>query len=292
MDALFWIAGIVILIIAGFKIGGVVAGYGITAFWVIWTLGFSSVFVGYTLTGPLAIFQLIFIIITFLYSKSELQKKRSQEKEIKVANSLVEKLKKDLSRIDNDYLKKNIDNLNSKDISIIDTPQKHRVKLLSSLAIANRQIIILSGWVMSYSVNEEFRNSLKKALTRGVDVFIGYGYQSQTSTSKEEVYNKAENNLKDLQQWSSTNKTKGILEIFYYPNHSKILICDNKYAIYGSFNWLSNGGGTENEERSCIIYKEEFVETEASKIITSLYDPTKPQSKRQLIKRFLPFSRY
>ena len=107
-----------------------------------------------------------------------------------------------------------------------------------------------------------------------------------------ETVNEATKHLKSLQEWTAKKKTKGILEIFHYPNHSKILICDNNYAINGSFNWLSNGGGTENEERSWIINNKKFVQNEIKSIMESLYDPTKPRSRRQLLKQFVPFSRH
>ena len=98
--------------------------------------------------------------------------------------------------------------------------------------------------------------------------------------------------MRDLQEWTSIKKTKGILDTFYFPNHSKILICDTNYAIMGSFNWLSNSGGSENEERSWIVYNKQFIEKELIDITKSLYDPKKPVSRRKLIKNFVPFSRY
>ena len=60
----------------------------------------------------------------------------------------------------------------------------------------------------------------------------------------------------------------------------------------GSFNWLSNSGGSENEERSYIIYNRSFIEEELVEIMKNLYDPKKPLSRRQLMKNFVPFSKY
>ena len=99
---------------------------------------------------------------------------------------------------------------------------------------------------------------MKKCLERDVDIIIAWGYQKSGSVGSENK-NKAEKSIKDLQEWTSLNKTKGVLEAFYFPNHSKILICDTKYAVMGSFNWLSNSGGSENEERSYIIYNKTIV---------------------------------
>ena len=73
---------------------------------------------------------------------------------------------------------------------------------------------------------------------------------------------------------------------------AKILICDTKYAVMGSFNWLSNSGGSENEERSYIVYNKSFIEEELVEIMKNLYDPKKPLSRSKLMKNFVPFSRY
>ena len=80
MEALFWIAGISISIFLAFRVGRLfskgnkkekvkaarVTGLSVAGFWLLWTFGFSTIFVGYALTGPLAIFQTIEIIVVFL----------------------------------------------------------------------------------------------------------------------------------------------------------------------------------------------------------------------------------
>ena len=304
MEAIIWIVGIVFSILIAFSFFNAVGGFSVVAFWLLWTLGFSSVFVGYALTGPLAIIQLIVIFIAFKYSYGEYKKKRNlkenltktkeevQEKKRTIIEkeSLIVQLKKDLDRIDSPNLERF--RIRENEIKVIDTPEDHRKKLLETLDRSREQIIILSGWIMDYSVNEKFRNKLKSCLNRGVDVFIGYGYKSKSTVVYKETKNQATKYLKDLQEWCSANRTKGILEIFHYPNHSKILVCDYEYAINGSFNWLSNGGGAENEERSWIISNKNFIKREVSDLMLTLYDPTKPMDRRKLLKQFVPFSRY
>ena len=50
-----------------------------------------------------------------------------------------------------------------------------------------------------------------------------------------------------------------------YKNHSKILICDDDYAVCSSFNWLSNAKG-QNIERSYVIYDKKIVLKEIQQI--------------------------
>jgi hypothetical protein len=51
-----------------------------------------------------------------------------------------------------------------------------------------------------------------------------------------------------------------------WPNHAKMLICDERYAICGSHNWLSNAGFS-NEERNWLVRDSAFVRHEREKII-------------------------
>ena len=285
MQVGIWTVVIVISILLVWFVGNKIARYGIVTFWLIWTLGLSSLFVGYSLSGQLLVYQIIIILVVFAVSWF-IRKQKDKSR------SVIQQLQNDLSRLDNPNLNSLAKKFKNNEIKVLDTPKKHRQTFLQTLDDAEKQIIILSGWIMDFSVNKEFRLKLQDCLERGVDIFIGYGYKSPSTVVYKETVNEATKHLKSLQEWAAKKKTKGILEIFHYPNHSKILICDNNYAINGSFNWLSNGGGTENEERSWIIYNKKFIQNETKSIMENLYDPSKPRSRRQILKEFVPFSKH
>ena len=191
---------------------------------------------------------------------------------------------RDKSRIDNDNLSKRINSFNPKDIEVIDTNAEHREFLINALDEAKIQIIILSGWANSYVLNLDFRKKLKEALTRGVNIYIGYGYKSYGQTILKRHEEEAKRDLEDLQQWCKSQDTKGELFVNYYPNHSKILIFDYFFAINGSFNWLSNSGGAENEERSWVVYDKKFIESESELIISRI-----KTTRRDFFKKVYPF---
>ena len=262
------------------KFAGKIAGLAVGGFWLAWTLGLSAVFVGYALSGELLFVQLGVVIVVFYISFKMWKNK-----------NLINDLKKNLKKIDNKNFNSNINNISNNEIKVIENAKDHRKFLLKTLDQAKKTIVIFSGWLTDYSVNDEFRNKIKNCLDRGVDIIIAWGYKKSGSISSEHK-NAGEKAVRELQEWTASNKTKGTLETFYFPNHSKILICDTKYAVMGSFNWLSNSGGSENEERSYIIYNRSFIEEELVEIMKNLYDPKKPLSRRQLMKNFVPFSRY
>ena len=262
------------------KFAGKIAGLAVGVFWLAWTLGLSAVFVGYALSGELKFVQLAVTIVVFYLSYKMWKNK-----------NLINDLKKDLKNIDNKVLSSKIDNISNKEIKVITTPKDHRKLLLQTLDKANKTVVIFSGWLTDYSVNDEFRTKIKSCLDRGVDIIIAWGYKKSGSISSEQK-NLGEKSIRDLQEWTSLNKTKGTLETFYFPNHSKILICDTRYAVMGSFNWLSNSGSSTNEERSWVVYNKDFIQDEIGEIMKNLYDPNKSLSRRQLLKNFVPFSRY
>ena len=262
------------------KFAGKIAGLAVGGFWLAWTLGLSAVFVGYALGGELLFVQLGVIIVVFYLSFKMWKNK-----------NLINDLKNNLDKIDNQNFTSKINDISNKQIKVLSTPKEHRKFLLKSLNQANKTIVIFSGWLTDYSVNDEFRTKIKSCLDRGVDIIIAWGYKKSGSISSEQK-NAGEKSIRDLQEWTSLNKTKGTLETFYFPNHSKILICDTQYAVMGSFNWLSNSGGSTNEERSWVVYNKDFIQDEIVEIMKNLYDPNKSLSRRQLLKNFVPFSRY
>jgi len=284
MKPLFWSLGIAISIYLSWnivtKISNKIAGFSTVGFWLFWTLGGSTLFGFSKLDGELFFVQMLVIILVFYLSFKMWKNK-----------NLINDLKNNLEIIDNKNFNSKIKDISNKEIKVLTSPKEHREFLLKTLNEADKTIIIFSGWLTDYSVNEEFRKRIKSCLERGVDIIIAWGYKKSGSISSDEK-NTGARSIKDLQEWTSLKKTKGTLETFFFPNHSKILICDTQYAVMGSFNWLSNSGGSSNEERSWIVYNKKFIQDEIVEIMKSLYDPSKSLTRRQLLKNFVPFSRY
>ncbi len=99
----------------------------------------------------------------------------------------------------------------------------------------------------------------------------------------------AEKNLTAILEWCAKRKPEGHLIVKYYPNHTKLLICDEKFPVNGGFNWLSNSGRSLNQERSWIVYDKEFISTELDIVIDGLMSPLK-STKRDLLKKIIPWS--
>ena len=111
MGALFFTAAIIITILGAFALGkkifnsykkALIFGGSATAFWLFWTFGFSTLIVGYSITGPLAIFQTILIITIFIYSYLKLRKDRKQKELVKEKDEDIEKQDVTINKLEKD----------------------------------------------------------------------------------------------------------------------------------------------------------------------------------------------
>jgi len=160
-------------------------------------------------------------------------------------------------------LEKDIEDIEKDSKKEVIVGNQHSQILLDTLKNANKRVCIISGWISHYVVDSLFCDLLSKALERGVDIYIGYGWQD--STGKHNSSEKALMRLRSLSQ-----KFAGSITIGEFPTHEKLLVKDNDYVIYGSNNWLSNKK-FKNSERSIIQYSRELAEKEANhaiKVIT------------------------
>ena len=72
-----------------------------------------------------------------------------------------------------------------------------------------------------------------------------------------------------LKEWAANQNTEGIL-VVKVPEPCENTICDNKYAVNGSFNWLSNAGRSKNIS-DWLIKDQKFVVSELEIILIGLH---------------------
>ena len=286
MLPLYYNATIILTIIASFSIGkflfksenlSKILGSIATIFWIYWTLGGSEHFGHDKLWSQrLIIFQitesiLTFVICFFLLSKFFEKEKRIEEKDkqIEENKNIINKLLEDRERIDNkdiiEYIEKN--KKNNLNVEILAYQDEHLKIFRETFNKAKNTICILSGTATSSVIDNEFKNNIVNCLRRGVNIYIGFGDGKSYSTGQKSPQNiKAGENLKQLLNFSNKENTKGKIYLAEYKNHSKILTCDETYAVCGSFNWLSNARGM-NVERSYVIHDKAIAKKESDAMI-------------------------
>jgi DNA-binding MarR family transcriptional regulator len=111
---------------------------------------------------------------------------------------------------------------------------EHRPRLFKALDQAKKEVIIVSPWLNLTGMNWELRQKIEKALKRGVQVKIGYGYDKEDDRKTREA-------IKELERLKRGKKGK--LQLFRFEDtHAKIVIWDDRNMITTSFNWLSFAG--------------------------------------------------
>lgn len=204
--------------------------------------------------------------------------------------ALKSKLFKFKDIIDNEELLARFKDLSQNKILDVEGSSAHRKLLIQTINQAKETVVVYSGWVLDYSIDEEFKQILKNALLRGVNFYLGYGYvdsQKRNNINKDRM-EKTEQGLIKLQEWSNNIQSEGKLKIIKFPNHKKILTCDYKYIVCGSYNWLSNKF-SKNQEYSLQIFNKKFTKEKVEYFI-SQFD--RSYNRREFISKFSHLSEY
>ncbi|ACB50078.1 unknown [Crocosphaera subtropica ATCC 51142] len=105
-----------------------------------------------------------------------------------------------------------------------------REYLLKALKEAKNRVMIVSPWIKGNVVNQQFISTLEDSLKRKVKVYIIYGIKGSSFQNDNWSIKKLEN-LSDNYRNLKFEKTKN--------SHRKQIVCDDKFAIVTSFNFLS-----------------------------------------------------
>jgi hypothetical protein len=124
-------------------------------------------------------------------------------------------------------------------LSVIIQTEQHREALRDAILAARRELLVVSPWVTTSAVDEEMLGWFGKALDRNKDlrIVVGYGIDKEAGKAdwKSRDQRDAIRRLNILGQ-----RHKGRLRTEEIGcTHEKIVICDQKFAIVTSFNWLS-----------------------------------------------------
>lgn len=112
---------------------------------------------------------------------------------------------------------------------------EHHPLLIKSIQEASDRLLIVSPWIRNDVVNEEFIGYLAECLTRGVEIYIGFGIGAKEEWK--EIDSDCKYALERLSsQYSNFNFRR------LGDTHAKVLLKDCDYLVLTSFNWLSFRG--------------------------------------------------
>jgi hypothetical protein len=119
---------------------------------------------------------------------------------------------------------------------------EHFDVLKEAITTATEKVIVISPWIKRDAIDEDIVKLIRDAVRRGVWVIIGYGMplREDGRDSKEKYADKWV-----MEQFEKIKKhPDGVkLLIEWLGNtHEKVLICDKRFCVVTSFNWLSYRG--------------------------------------------------
>jgi hypothetical protein len=135
-------------------------------------------------------------------------------------------------------------------ISVRQVPvYEHRKYLDRALNEAKKRVLIVSPWIRYEVVDDELITRFRKLLQRGVELWIAYGINKDGGHGrgkiKDEGDRDAERKLRRLGD--------DYPDLFHMTRlgdtHAKILVCDSRFSIATSYNWLSFKGDQQLEFR-------------------------------------------
>lgn len=118
---------------------------------------------------------------------------------------------------------------------------------MMAFSVAEKEIDIISPWISENVVNEEFLEIMERTLARGVHIYIRYGIQggnTKFNTNREEKSKKIAKLMKE--RFLSYGTAFRIVEDNI---HYKLVLCDDKFMLEGSYNYLSFKGDYKNGDR-------------------------------------------
>ena len=121
--------------------------------------------------------------------------------------------------------------------------QEMRQAFLESLKQAEKCLYIISPWINKAVVTEEVLEDMENLLKKGVSIRIIYGIETeQQMQAQQDSRNKNTENMAEKMREAFAGYGE-LFTICHGSTHEKVLICDKKYCISGSLNFLSYDGG-------------------------------------------------
>ena len=124
----------------------------------------------------------------------------------------------------------------------------HRSILIKALSEAAEEVYIASAGISQDAIDEEFVELFGNAIERGVSVHIDWGMFGQGNSEKAQRQRAGGAECKRILEHAAGNKVDQF-KMHFKNTHDKILICDHKFVVIGSFNWLGWDGKQSKKAR-------------------------------------------
>lgn len=129
---------------------------------------------------------------------------------------------------------------------------------LDALARSQERLILVCPWLTKHAIDTETKDLMIAALSRGVHINIGWGHLSDIGNSKLPLSKETLLNSPRARRWGGYSAVNEVYNLQTdYPNlltlkvlgtHEKFLVCDRKFAMLGSHNYLTSNTSSNERE--------------------------------------------
>ena len=137
------------------------------------------------------------------------------------------------------------------EIRLIKT-EEHRPLLLNAIDQSQSELTLVSAWITPEAFDGELCGKLRQAMERGVKVRIAWGLGTRPAwrgrPEADRNRTRGETALKGLTRNLPSNLREQ-LNVKRTETHEKFIICDDRFCVSGSFNWLSYRGERDHGYR-------------------------------------------
>jgi hypothetical protein len=125
---------------------------------------------------------------------------------------------------------------------------EHRGYLERALSEAQSRVMIVSPWIRHEVVDDEFVTRLRRVVERGIELWIGYGIV-KSGGDRPGAKGAADRDAVAKLRRLATDYPKLCRLRRLGDTHAKVLICDSRFSVITSFNWLSFRGDAQLDFR-------------------------------------------
>jgi phosphatidylserine/phosphatidylglycerophosphate/cardiolipin synthase-like enzyme len=138
--------------------------------------------------------------------------------------------------------------------NLIHGRQGSREVFIDALRQAEKSLFLICPWITKYAIDPEVERLLEAALQRGIYINIGWGHLKDVKDKRSQL---SKENLLNSSQWSYNavpilyrlnDRYPDLLNIKIMGTHEKFLVCDQKFAMVGSHNFMTSGAISSERE--------------------------------------------
>ena len=118
---------------------------------------------------------------------------------------------------------------------------EHHSVFDQALRESKTRLLLISPWIKDDAMTKRRVEAIHALLARGVDVYIGYGISDRAEAERRNEVDPEDTDA--FREMSQLQKRYSNFHLVRFGDtHAKVLLMDSKFAVVGSFNWMSFKG--------------------------------------------------